>query len=334
MPDTLNFAILGAGISARFHQENIEASSDLGARLVAVGHYDPDRFDEIGASFGVPCVSQEKLLADASVDVVCICTPSGQHAGQAIAAAEAGKHLLVDKPMALSLADADAIIAACQRAGVTLGVHYQRRAMPLFQRLRRAIAGGELGELALGAVTMPYYRSQAYFDQATWRGTWALDGGGVLMNQGIHIVDLLVWFMGDPVEVQARGGALQREIEVEDTLAATLRFANGALGTITATTTAVPGFPHRIEIYGTRGSIQIEGEAVQRWTGVDGEGNPVDRTEEAAASGVMTSAAGHAALVRDFVLALREDRAPAADGAEARRSLAAVLQIYRAAGLT
>ena len=327
MSGNINFAILGAGVSARFHQRAIAANADLGARLVAVGHYDPVRRDEIGSSFGVPCVSQDELLADPTVDVVCLCTPSGQHAEQAIAAAEAGKHVLVDKPMALSLADADAMIAACERAGVKLGIHYQRRAMPLFQRVRQAIASDELGELTLGAVTMPYYRSQAYYDQAAWRGTWSLDGGGVLMNQGIHIVDLLVWFMGNPVDVQARGSPLRREIEVEDTLVATLRFENGSLATITATTTAVPGFPHRIEIYGTAGGIQIEGEAVTRWTGLDRDGHPpVDLNQEAAG--------GHEALVRDFILALCEDRPPAADGVEGRRSLAAVLEIYRAAGLT
>jgi predicted dehydrogenase len=327
MSGTINFAILGAGVSARFHRRAIEASADLGARLVAVGHYDPARYDDIGSSFGVPCVSLGELLTDRTVDVVCLCTPSGQHAEQAIAAAEAGKHLLVDKPMALSLADADAMIAACERAGVKLGIHYQRRAMPLFQQVRRAIASGALGELTLGLVTMPYYRSQAYYDQAAWRGTWSLDGGGVLMNQGIHIVDLLVWFLGDPVDVQARGGPLRREIEVEDTLVATLRFENGSLATITATTTAVPGFPHRIEIYGTEGGIQIEAEAVKRWRDADGDGQPPAELKQEAAG-------GHEALVRDFILALREDRPPAADGVEGRRSLAAVLQIYRAAGLT
>jgi UDP-N-acetyl-2-amino-2-deoxyglucuronate dehydrogenase len=337
---TIGFAILGTGMVADYHRKAVEANGDLGARLVAVAHYNPDRFVEIGARFGVPCVSQEEMLADPAVDVVCVCTPSGQHAEQASAAARAGKHVLVEKPMALSLADADAMIAACEQAGVQLGVALQRRVTPPFQRIHRAIQAGDLGELTLGVVTIPYHRPQAYFDQADWRGTWALDGGGVLMNQGIHLVDLLVWYMGDPVEVQARAGTLHREIEVEDTLAATLRFAGGALATITATTTAAPGFPHRIEIYGTGGGIQVEGESVGRWeladpAGASVEPVPIGRAASAGAGGDPRgiAATGHIAIVRDFVEALRAGRAPQIDGREGRRSLAAVLAIYEAAGL-
>jgi predicted dehydrogenase len=221
-----------------------------------------------------------------------------------------------------------------------LGVVLQRRAEPLFRRVYDAVQTGDLGDLTLGVVTVPYYRPQAYYDQADWRGTWALDGG-VLMNQGIHLVDLLVWYMGDPVEVQAYADTLGRDIEVEDTLAATLRFADGAVATVTATTTAAPGFPHRIEIYGTDGGIQIEGEAVGRWELAD----PAKATVEPPQVGVPAQAGagsdprgiaptGHVALFRDFIGALRENRAPQVDGAEGRRSLAAVLAVYRAAGLS
>jgi UDP-N-acetyl-2-amino-2-deoxyglucuronate dehydrogenase len=339
--ETVGFAILGAGMVADYHRQAIAANADLGARLVALGHYNPARFAEISAEFGVPCVGQEDLLADTAVDVVCICTPSGQHAAQAIAAAHAGKHVLVEKPMALSLADADATIAACDRAGVKLGVVLQRRTEPLFQRIHRAVQAGDLGELTLGVVTMPYHRSQAYYDQAEWRGTWALDGGGVLMNQGIHLVDLLVWTMGDPVHVQAHADTLHRDIEVEDTLAATLRFANGALATITATTTAAPGFPHRLELYGTGGGIQIEGESVRRWDLADPARASVEPPETGPAADAGAgrdprgiAPTGHIALFRAFVRALREDRAPQIDGAEGRRSLATVLATYEAAGLT
>jgi predicted dehydrogenase len=339
--ETVGFAILGAGMVADYHRQAIVANADRGARLVALGHYDPARFAQISADFGVPCVGQEDLLADPAVDVVCICTPSGQHAAQAIAAAHAGKHVLVEKPMALSLADADATIAACDRAGVKLGVALQRRAEPLFQRIHRAVQAGDLGELMLGVVTMPYHRSQAYYDQAAWRGTWALDGGGVLMNQGIHLVDLLVWTMGDPVHVQAHADTLHRDIEVEDTLAATLRFADGALATITATTTAAPGFPHRLELYGTGGGIQIEGESVRRWDLADPARASVEPPETGPAADAGAgrdprgiAPTGHIALFRAFVRALREDRAPQIDGAEGRRSLATVLAIYEAARLT
>lgn len=338
--EKLGFAILGAGMIADYHRQAVAANADLGAELVALGHYNPARFAEISRKFGVPCLSQAELLANPAVDVVCICTPSGQHAGQTIAAAQAGKHVLVEKPMALSLAEADAMIESCRQAGVKLGVTLQRRTESPFPQMRAAIEAGDLGELTLGLVSMPYHRPQAYFNQADWRGTWAMDGGGVLMNQGIHLVDLLVWLMGDPTEVQAYAGALQRQIEVEDTLAATLHFANGALAAITATTTAAPGFPHRLEIYGTRGAIQVEGEAVGRWTLVDpaqARVAPAAITQVAGAGAGSDprgiKATGHMAIFRDFIQALQSDGRPLIDGVEGRRSLAAVLAVYQAAGL-
>jgi UDP-N-acetyl-2-amino-2-deoxyglucuronate dehydrogenase len=338
--ESVNFAILGAGVAANFHSQAIAANAGLGARLRAVAHYNPARFKVISAEFGAPCLTYDAVLADREVDVVSICTPGGQHAQQTIAAAKAGKNVLVEKPMALSLTDADAMIDACNRAGVKLAVVLQRRAEPLFERIHRAVASGDLGDLTLGAVTLPYYRPQAYYDQADWRGTWALDGGGVLINQGIHLVDLLVWMMGDPVSVEACADTLHRAIEVEDTLAATLRFANGALATIAATTTALPGFPHRLELYGTNGGIQVEGESVTRWLLAD----PTRAIVEPVVTGAAADAGpggdprgialtGHINLFRDFIAALREDRAPRIDGPEGRRSLAAVLAVYEAAGL-
>lgn len=343
MPTTikkLGFAILGAGMIADYHRQAIEANADLGAQLVAMGYYKPARFKEISDQYGVPCLSQADMLAHPDVDVVCICTPSGQHAEQTIAAAEAGKHVLVEKPMALSLAEADAMIESCRRAGVKLGVTLQRRTEAPFTQIKAALRAGDLGELTLGIVTMPYHRPQAYFNQADWRGTWALDGGGVLMNQGIHLVDLLVWFMGDPTAVQAYGDTLHRDIEVEDTLAATLHFENGALATITATTTASPGFPHRLELYGANGGIQVDGEAVARWTLADPARASVEPPELASAADAGAGgdprgikATGHIAIFRDFIKAVQSDGRPEIDGAEGRRSLAAVLAIYQAAGL-
>ena len=336
----INFGILGPGVAAEFFLQAIRASADAGARLVAVGHYRPERFDAISAAFGAPCLAQQDLIDHPDIDVVCLCTPSGQHAEQAVRAAEAGKHVLVEKPMALTLDDADRMIDICQRKGVKLGVVFQRRTEPVFQRVRQAVEAGDLGMLNLGVLTMPYVRTQAYFDSAPWRGTWSLDGGGVLMNQGIHLVDLLIWFMGDPVAVQAEAATLRRDIEVEDTLAATLRFANGALASVSATTTAAPGFPHRLAVYGTNGGIQIEGEHIYAWTLADSHTATVEpltpgRAPDAGSGGDPRgiSPSGHTAIIRDFMQALREDRSPLIDGAEARRSLATVLAIYEAAGL-
>lgn len=336
----IRFAILGAGVAADYHRQAIAANEDRGARLSAVGHYDRARFDEISARFDVPCVPYETILRDPDVDCICICTPSGQHEEQAVNAAVAGKHVLVEKPMALTLDGADRMIAACTEAGSRLGVVLQRRATPLFERIKEAVAGGHLGELTLGAVTLPYYRPQSYYGQAGWRGTWAMDGGGVLMNQGIHLVDLLVWMMGDPVETAAYADTLARDIEVEDTLAAVLRFAGGAMATITATTTTRPGFPHRLELYGSDGGIQLEGETIRRWELGGGTGpGPEPPTNEggsdagAAASPRGISPTGHTKIMQDFIEAVRVGRAPMVDGAEGRRSLETVLTIYDAAEL-
>lgn len=344
MTAEIGFGIVGAGMVARYHAKAIERTP--GARLVAVSRADARRAEETAAQFGVPCLADvEALLARPDVDAVCVCTPSGLHAAQAIAAARAGKHVLVEKPMALTLADADAMIDACARAGVRLGVALQRRTEPEFQRVRAAIAAGELGRPVLGSVNVPYVRPQSYYDSATWRGTWALDGGGALMNQGIHLVDLLLWLMGDAVEVRAAAATLAHAIEVEDCVTATLRFASGALGSVAATTAAAPGFPHRVEIYGDQGGVQIEGEQVARWemaTGREGEGTNVatsSRTSSpvplpaagAGASPTGIGAAGHTRLLGDFVAAIREGSEPLVPGREGRRSLALVLAIYEAA---
>lgn len=330
--ERFGIGILGAGMVARYHRQAIAACADLGAYLVGVGHPDPARDQAIGREFGAPRLDPSALIAHPEVRAICICTPSGRHAAEAIAAARAGRHVLVEKPMALSLADADAMIAAAHEARVQLGVVLQRRAEPQFQQLHAEVAAGGLGDLTLGVLSMPYFRPQRYYDQADWRGTWARDGGGVLMNQGIHMVDLLLWLMGDPVAVLAEADTLGRAIEVEDTLAATLRFASGALATVAATTTAEPGFAHRIEIYGTRGGVQIEGEQIVRRhpglaqpalsNGVGAAGDP---------RGIAP--AGHIAIMRDFVESARAGRPPLVPGEEGRRSLAAILAIYRAAGV-
>ena len=332
----LGFAILGAGMVAEYHLNAIQECADLGARLVGVGHYNPARFEDISERFGAPASSYDELLADPAVDAVCICTPSGHHAQQAIAAASSGKHVLVEKPMALSLADADAMIAACRENGVQLGVCLQRRAEPLFRRVHDAIHGGDLGEITLGVVTMPYFRDEPYYAQAEWRGTWAMDGGGVLMNQGIHIIDLLLWFLGDPVDVHAFADSRHRSVEIEDTAGAVLRFANGTVATITATVATEPGFPHRLEVYGTNGGIQIEGESVLRWGLADESKATVEpwpvATEQVDPGmagdprGISTS--GHIAILKDFIAGIRRGEDPVIDGAEGRRSLAAILAVY------
>lgn len=343
MPTTkkVRFGILGGGMIAHYHQQAIAANADLGAQLVAVGDADRSRFAEIEARMGVPCATPDEIMANPDIDVVCVCTPSGFHAANAIAAVRAGKHVLLEKPMALNLAEADAAIATAEQNGVLLAVVLQRRADPLFRQVKQAIDSGLMGDLTLGMVTIPYYRSAAYYAQAAWRGTWALDGGGVLMNQGIHLVDLLVWYMGNPTSIKAYATRLHRKIETEDTLAATLCFAGGAMATIAATTTTAPGFPHRVEIYGTKGGVQLEGEALIRWDLADGVQPPVQAAPtfssvSAGAGGDPRGIAadGHIAVIRNFLQALRGEAPLLADGREGRRAVSTILSIYDAAGLT
>ncbi len=336
----VGFGIVGTGVVADFHRRAIDANADKGARLIAVSTRDPVKRQVAGKAFGVDCLSYESLCRHPRIDVICICTPSGYHADQALAAAEAGKHVLVEKPMALTLDDADSMIEAFSRAGRLLGVALQRRAEPLFCSIFDAIRAGDLGILTSGIVTIPYHRPQNYFDSQAWRGTWALDGGGVLMNQGIHLVDLLVWYMGDPVETKAFGATLQKRIEVEDTVVAALRFSGGAMATIIATTVAPPGFPHRLEIYGTKGGIQVEGESVTRWSLVDVAAAVVEPPELQVMSGAGAGGdpkaipiSGHVGLISNFMDALRGNGSLFIDGKEGRRSLATVLGVYSAAGL-
>lgn len=321
---------------AQYHAKAIEATP--GTRLAAVCRGEASRAQEAATGLGVPCeAGLEALLARSDVDAVCLCTPSGLHAEQALAAARAGKHVLVEKPMALDLADADAMIAACREADVRLGVALQRRTDLPTRQLYEAIRAGELGRLVLGTASVPYFRPQSYYESAGWRGTWALDGGGALMNQGIHLVDLLLWLMGGDAEVVgASAAALDHDIEVEDCVTAALRFSGGARGSIVATTAAAPGFPHRVEVYGTRGGAQIEGDGVLRWEG----GTPRLRALSPASTGAGAGArptgigtAGHTLLLQDFAAAIREGREPLVSGEEGRRSLALVLDVYAASGI-
>ena len=322
---------------ARYHAAAIAATP--GARLVAVARTNGRGASDAAAVFGVPCeASYDALLRRGDVDAVSICTPSGLHAQQGVAAARAGKHVLVEKPMALTIEDADAMIEGCRQSGVLLAVALQRRTDPAFIAVRDAIARGELGRLTLGSVVVPYLRPQSYYESAAWRGTWELDGGGALMNQGIHLVDLLLWLMGDVDDVQARAATLAHDIPVEDVVTATLRFASGALGSIVATTAAAPGFPHRVEVYGDGGGIQIEGEAVARWEAATPRPPeaPAPTTLSDAGAGAKPggiSAAGHTRLVADLADAIRAGRQPLVPGKEGRRSLALVRAIYQAAGI-
>src|ERR687898_2170161 len=256
--EKVRFGILGCGVIGSHHARAIAGLED--AELVAVADVVPEPAEKLAGEYG--CSSHSglgQMLSEAKLDAVCVCTPSGMHAGDAIAALEAGKHVVIEKPVDITLEAADRLIEVQRATGRRVAVVSQHRFDPATQAVREALARGEFGRLTSGSADVRWWRSQSYYDSGGWRGTWKLDGGGVLINQAIHSIDLLQWLMGEVVEVTAYTGLLAHErIEVEDTAVAILKFADGALGTIVATTAAYPGLTTRTAVHGDRGSAIID----------------------------------------------------------------------------
>lgn len=271
-----------------------------------------------------------ELLARPDIDVVGICTPSGGHAEQALAALGAGKHVVVEKPLALSLADARQIVAEAGRRDLLLSVISQQRLEPPLRSLRDVLCRGDLGRPILGEALVRWQRDQAYYDSAPWRGTRAGDGG-VLLNQAIHAIDLLCWLLGPVEAVTGHTATLVHRMEAEDTAVATLRFASGALGSVVATTAAPPGLPAELNIFGERGQVALHNATLARWAV---PGVPPPPTPEGVGSGQADPRAigtlGHRRQWADILAALREGRAPLVTGEEALRTLAVILAIEEA----
>lgn len=336
----LGFGIIGCGMIANFHAKAI--ADVKGGKLVACFDNFPAAADKLAASTG--CKAYHKLddmLADPAVQVVTIGTPSGAHMEPAVAAAKAGKHVIVEKPLEITLKRCDAIIKACEKAGTKLATIFPSRFHDSSQSLKKAVESGRFGKLTLGDAYVKWFRTQAYYDSGKWRGTWELDGGGALMNQAIHSVDLLTWLMGPVVEIRAQMATLAHErIAVEDTAVATLRFANGALGTIEASTAAFPGYLKRIELHGDAGSAAIEEEDIVKWDFAKADKKDKGIVEAMAqrksgGGGASDPTAighhGHAKQFQDLADAIKKDRVPSVDGHEGRRSVEIILGIYKAA---
>jgi predicted dehydrogenase len=311
-----------------FHAAAVALVPD--ARLVAVTDVDPGRAEAFAGRHGCVAVPDlDGLVGRDDVDVVAVCVPSGLHAEVGVRAARAGKHLVVEKPIDVSLAAADQLIAAAAAAGVTATVISQHRFDPGLVELRRLIDDGALGRLLLGQASTKWWRGQEYYDSAGWRGTWAMDGGA-LMNQGIHYADLLRWCLGPVAEVSAVTVTQAHDMEAEDCALATVRFTSGAVGTITATTSVVPGFPQRLEISGTEGSAVVEdGVLVFQAGGATEAGGVGEPGGSAAANAADLEVASHAAQVADLVAAIKERREPAVSLADARATLELVCAVYQ-----
>jgi UDP-N-acetyl-2-amino-2-deoxyglucuronate dehydrogenase len=299
---------------------------------------DEARARAMSGQYDVPNIytDAEKMLNSGTVDAVCVCTPHPSHAPLVVAAAAAGVHVICEKPMTTRLTDADRMIEAAERAGITFGVIFQRRFWPAAQRIRRAIDSGQLGWPTTGECICHIWRPRAYFERDAWRGTWANEGGGALMNQAVHMVDMFQWFMSSPVvEVVGRYGTLIHGdyIDVEDTAVATVKFASGALGIISAATTVTPDLGFRVAVHGSNGATASVWEMPEGKEGVNDIWTIPGETEyvpvwEGMAERTPGFPSFHTMQIRDFVQAIAEGRPPAVTGAEARKALEIILAIY------
>jgi UDP-N-acetyl-2-amino-2-deoxyglucuronate dehydrogenase len=328
----IGFGLIGCGRIAKRHADLLGSGAISGARLAAVCDIDAARVDTYSARHGVPGTqSINELLARDDVEIVSILTPSGMHAEHGILAARAGKHVVVEKPMALRLSDADALIRACDENGVKLFVVKQNRFNVPVVKAREALDAGRFGKLVLGTVRVRWCRDQSYYDQDSWRGTWAQDGG-VLSNQASHHVDLLEWFMGDVEAVHARATTALVNIEAEDTAIATLRFANGALGVIEATNATRPkDLEGSLSILGSTGSVVIGGFAVNRiesWNFSDPIPSDQEVMEKFSVNPPNVYGFGHQAYYEHVVDCLATGKSALVDGLEGRRSLELINALY------
>lgn len=333
----MRFAIIGAGVIGTEHARLIGSLPDKAA-LAAVIDNDPGRGEALAKANGVPYYSDPAAAyAAEQIDAVSVCVPSGYHADLAVPALRAGKHVLIEKPIDISLAAADRIIAAEKETGLTAGVISQRRFQPVAAAIKNSVDGGRLGRLTSGIAESAMFRTQAYYDSGDWRGTWAIDGGGALMNQGIHTMDLLVWFLGRPVRVSAYTAQLAHErIEVEDVVGAWIEFENGATGTLVASTAAYPGLPVRVTIHGDQGVAGMDGDDLSLFQSAVVDRETVDGEIETLAAvggpeGWAGTAIAHRAQYSDFIDAVSAGRAPHITTADGRMSLAAVLGVYASA---
>lgn len=329
----VRIGILGAGNISDTHAR--AAQSIPGAGVVAVWSTNRVKATRLAERTGAAVYDDlNRFLAHRPMELVAIGTPSGIHAEHAIAAVERGLHVLVEKPVDISTARVDVLIDAAERAHVTLGVFFQDRLKPDVIRMKSLVDSGRLGTPILASGRVKWHRPPEYYGDSRWRGTWALDGGGALMNQGIHTVDLLQWIFGPVAQVSARTATRLHKIEVEDTAVAVLEFASGALGVLEAATSVYPGYARRVELTGSEGTAILDGDAL---LAVDLRSAPATPAgtdvppPPSASTAVLADASAHRRILEDFIAAIDTHRAPACDAREGRKSVAIVEAIYASA---
>jgi predicted dehydrogenase len=334
-----HIGIIGGGNISDTHAR--AAQEINGAKITAIHGTNQEKSARLAQTYGAKLFDDfEAFLSHRPMELVLIGSPSGVHAEQGIAAARHGLHVLVEKPIDINTERADALIAECDRARVKLGVFFQDRVAPGILKLKQLIDAGRIGKPILVSGRVKWYRPPEYYSGSRWRGTLALDGGGALINQGVHTVDLLLWLMGDIERVYAKVKTALHTIESEDTVVATLEFASGAVGTLEVATSAYPGYNRRVEITGSEGTIILEQDRI-----IAADLHPVAQTSvcdslvdlvepikessnPAATSPVVSDVSGHKKIIEDFLHAIETDCEPLCDGREGRRSVELVQAIY------
>ena len=336
MKDTVGYAVIGCGVIGPWHARAFKNITD--AKLVAVCDIIPEKAEKLKTEYEAEYAYTDyrEMLARDDIHIVSIATPSGMHADMGIDAALAGKHILTEKPIDINLEKIDRLIQTCDRQKVKLACIFQRRTSNLWKLVKRTVDEEKLGKMILASAYLKYFRSQEYYDSAGWRGTWALDGGGALMNQGVHLVDILRWIMGPVDTVFAFADHLARKIEVEDTAVASMRFKSGAFGTLEGTTSVTPGMSHRMEFHGEKGTIAVDGEKVIRWDVPGDDKEEVlkgleDKVGDASSDPTAIGADGHQTQIADLIAAVRENREPMISGKEARNAVELILAVYQSA---
>jgi UDP-N-acetyl-2-amino-2-deoxyglucuronate dehydrogenase len=336
----LGFGIWGTGMIAEFHAKAL--AEIAGVKLVAAYNRSPAKGRDFATKHGIAFAeTPEALLAHPDVDIVCLCTPSGDHLAPALACAKAGKHVVVEKPLEVTLARCDELTAACVKAGVTVAGILPRRFGAGAVALKAALDAGRFGQLTLAGALIPWWRTQAYYDSAAWRGTFALDGGGAVMNQGIHTVDLLLWFLGAPKRVSATAGLVAHEgIEVEDIATGWIEFANGCRATLASSTAcwSGTGFPAEIRIHGTTGAAVLRDDKLTAFEfekPLPSDAAFLAPTSEGGGAGANDpKAIGHAwhrSNLEEAIAAIRAGKQPAVNGAEGRKAVELILALYQSA---
>lgn len=338
MNKQIGFGLVGAGAISAVHAEAIARIE--GACLVGVFDTVPEAAKAFATKHRAAAYqSYQAMLMNPDLDAVIVCTPSGIREAYVLSAAQTGKHVICEKPIEIKLDRIDRMIQSCQEHGVLLMGIFNNRFNPVFRCVKRAVDEGAFGKMLLGDVYVKWYRSPEYYKGSGWRGTWKYDGGGALMNQSIHFIDLLQWIMGPVAEVRSFAGALNHQIKVEDTAVACVRFESGALGVIEGSTVCAPGLGDRLELSGEKGSVKIENGRIVLWN-LSGETLPEEELgrinplqKSGSANPLDIGFLLHQRQLEQFVRCLQHGDALDVDGREARKAVELILRIYESAGV-